>query len=148
MPGLDGVRGLTIAFSDMNGVTRSRTVPFARLEDATERGVGITSLFPVFTSTDGITFAHAPLSTPSGDLRLCATAERVRRLAGQPAFAWSPGRQFEQDGTRSAYCQRGALERMVGRLEEAGLELRAGYELEWFIGRGDDPADPQQLTPA
>ena len=106
MLGLEGVRGLTIAFSDMNGITRSRTVPFAKFEDAVERGVGITSLFPVFTSTDGITFEHAPLSTPAGDLRLCATHDRVRRLAGQPAFAWTPGRQFEQDGSRSAYCSR------------------------------------------
>jgi glutamine synthetase len=147
MLGLDGVRGLTIAFSDMNGITRSRTVPFAKLEDAVERGVGITSLFPVFTSTDGITFEHAPLSTPSGDLRLCATGDRIRRLAGQPSFAWSPGRQFEQDGSRSVYCQRGALERQVERLDEAGLEVRAGYELEWFIGHADAELSPAHHGP-
>ena len=147
MLGLDGVRGLTIAFSDMNGITRSRTVPFAKFEDAVERGVGITSLFPVFTSTDGITFEHAPLSTPSGDLRLCATGDRLRRLAGQPSFAWSPGRQFEQDGTRSVYCQRGALERQVERLEQAGLEVRAGYELEWFIGHADAELSPAHHGP-
>src|SRR3954447_10180381 len=134
MLGLEGVRGLTIAFSDMNGITRSRTVPFAPFADAVERGVGTPSLFPVFTSTDGITFDYEPLSSPSGDLRLCATPDRVRRLAGQPAFAWTPGRQFEQDGSRSAYCQRGALERQVETAAAAGLELQAGYELEWFIG--------------
>jgi glutamine synthetase len=147
MLGLDGVRGLTIAFSDMNGITRSRTVPFAKVEDAVERGVGITSLFPVFTSTDGITFEHAPLSTPSGDLRLCATGDRIRRLAGQPSFAWSPGRQFEQDGTRSVYCQRGALERQAERLTDAGLEVRAGYELEWFIGHADAELSPAHHGP-
>jgi glutamine synthetase len=147
MLGLDGVRGLTIAFSDMNGITRSRTVPFAKLEDAVERGVGITSLFPVFTSTDGITFEHEPLSTPSGDLRLCATGDRLRRLAGQPSFAWSPGRQFEQDGTRSAYCQRGALERQVARLDAAGLEVHAGFELEWFIGHADAKLSPAHHGP-
>jgi glutamine synthetase len=147
MLGLDGVRGLTIAFSDMNGITRSRTVPFAKYEDAVERGVGITSLFPVFTSTDGITFDHPPLSTPSGDLRLCATADRLRRLAGQPSFAWSPGRQFEQDGTRSVYCQRGVLERQAQRLEDAGLEVHAGYELEWFIGHADAELSPAHHGP-
>jgi glutamine synthetase len=147
MLGLDGVRGLTIAFSDNNGITRSRTVPFAKFEDAVEHGVGITSLFPVFTSTDGITFDHEPLSTPSGDLRLCATADRLRRLAGQPAFAWSPGRLFEQDGTRSAYCQRGALERQLQRLEDAGLEAHAGFELEWFIGHADAELAPAHHGP-
>jgi glutamine synthetase len=148
MLGLDGVRGLTIAFSDMNGITRSRTVPFAKLEDAVERGVGITSLFPVFTSTDGITFGYEPLSTPSGDLRLCATHDRVRRLAGQPAFAWTPGRQFEQDGTRSAYCQRWALERQVEAAADQGLELQAGFELEWFIGHADAELSPAHHGPA
>src|SRR4051812_10287986 len=137
MPDLDGVQGVTIAFCDNNGITRSRTVPAARLDEAAERGIGITSLFPVFTSADGITFAHGPLSTPSGDLRLLATPDRVTRLAGQPAFAWTPGRQFEQDGIRSAYCQRGALERQVQRAAEDGLEVRAGFELEWFIGHAD-----------
>ena len=76
--------------------------------------------------------------TPSGDLRLLATPERVVPLAGQPAFAWTPGRQFEQDGSRSPYCQRGALERTVERAAAAGLEVRAGFELEWFIGHADD----------
>ena len=147
MLGLDGVRGLTIAFSDNNGITRSRTVPFGKLDEAVERGVGITSLFPVFTSTDGITFAHEPLSTPSGDLRLCATADRVRQLAGQPAFAWTPGRLFEQDGTRSVYCQRGALERQVERAADAGLEVRAGFELEWFIGHADAELSPAHHGP-
>jgi glutamine synthetase len=147
MLGLDGVRGLTIAFSDNNGITRSRTVPFGKLDEAVERGVGITSLFPVFTSTDGITFAHEPLSTPSGDLRLCATADRVRQLAGQPAFAWTPGRLFEQDGTRSAYCQRGALERQVERAAALGLEIRAGFELEWFIGHADAELSPAHHGP-
>jgi glutamine synthetase len=147
MLGLDGVRGLTIAFSDMNGITRSRTVPFARFEDAVERGVGITSLFPVFTSTDGITFGHEPLSTPSGDLRLCATHDRVRRLAGQPAFAWTPGRLFEQDGSRSAYCQRHALERQIDAAAAMGLEVYAGYELEWFIGHADAELSPAHHGP-
>jgi glutamine synthetase len=133
MAGLDGVLGVTIAFCDNNGITRSRTVPLSRLEEAGERGVGMTTLFPVFLVNDGITFAHEPLSTPSGDVRLLATPDRVTRLAGQPAFAWTPGRQFSLDGTRSPYCQRGILERMVERATTAGLELRAGFELEWTL---------------
>lgn len=147
MLGLDGVRGLTIAFSDMNGITRSRTVPFSKFEEAVERGVGITSLFPVFTSTDGITFGHEPLSTPSGDLRLCATHDRIRRLSGQPAFAWTPGRQFEQDGSRSAYDQRYALERQVEAAADLGLEVLAGYELEWFTGHADGALSPAHHGP-
>src|SRR3954468_9980311 len=147
MGDLDGVLGVTIAFSDNNGITRSRTVPVSRLDEAGERGVGMTTLFPVFLANDAITFAHEPLSTPSGDVRLLATPDRVTRLAGQPAFAWTPGRQFEQDGTRSAYCQRGVLERMVERATAADLEVRAGFELEWSICHQADEVLPAHQGP-
>jgi glutamine synthetase len=144
---LGAVHGLTIVFCDNNGIPRSRTVPAARLEDACERGVGITTLFPVFLSNDMITFAHGPLSNASGDVRLLATPERVVPLAGQPGFAWTPGRQFLVDGERSPYCARGVLERMVERAAAAGLEVRAGYELEWFLGHAGEELAPAHSGP-
>ncbi len=147
MAGLEGLHGLTIVFCDNNGIPRSRTVPASRLEDACERGVGITTLFPVFLSNDMITFAHEPLSNASGDVRLLATPERVVPLAGQPGFAWTPGRQFLVDGERSPYCARGVLERMVERAAAAGLEVRAGYELEWFVGHAGEELAPAHSGP-
>lgn len=147
MADLEGVNGLTIVFCDNNGIPRSRTVPASRLEDACERGVGITTLFPVFLSNDMITFAHGPLSNASGDVRLLATPERVVPLAGQPGFAWTPGRQFLVDGERSPYCPRGVLERMVERAAAAGLEVRAGYELEWFVGHAGEELAPAHSGP-
>ena len=74
-PHLAGVNGVTIVFCDNNGIPRSRTVPAGRLDEASERGVGITTLFPVFLSDDMITFAHGPLSNASGDVRLLANKE-------------------------------------------------------------------------
>jgi glutamine synthetase len=109
--------------------------------------VGITTLFPVFLSNDMITFAHGPLSNASGDVRLLATPERVVPLAGQPGFAWTPGRQFLVDGERSPYCPRGVLERMVERAAAAGLEVRAGYELEWFVGHAGEELAPAHSGP-
>jgi glutamine synthetase len=147
MADLEGVHGLTIVFCDNNGIPRSRTVPASRLADACERGVGITTLFPVFLSNDMITFAHEPLSNASGDVRLLATPERVVPLAGQPGFAWTPGRQFLVDGQRSPYCPRGVLERMVERAVAAGLEVRTGYELEWFVGRAGEELAPAHSGP-
>jgi glutamine synthetase len=144
---LAGVHGVTIAFCDNNGIPRSRTVPAARLDDAVERGVGITTLFPVFLSNDMITFAHGPLSNASGDVRLLATPELVVPLAGQPGFAWTPGRQFLLDGERSPYCPRGVLERTVARAQAAGLEVRAGFELEWFVGAADEELAPAHHGP-
>ena len=138
-----GVAGVTIAWIDNNGIPRSRTIPVSRLADVARRGVGITTLFAVFDSHDGITFAHEGLSNASGDVRLVPVLSGVTRLAGQPAFAWAPGRQIAADGSAWPYDQRGVLERQVDRAAELGLELKFGYELEFFVGD-----DAVELAPA
>ncbi len=141
------VVGVTIVFVDNNGIPRSRSVPAEKLAEACERGVGMTTLFPIFLSNDGLTFDHPPLSNVSGDLRLLATPEMVVPLAGQPGFAWTPGRQFMNDGTRSPYCPRGVLERAVDRAASAGLEVRAGFEMEFFIGHAGEELSPAHRGP-
>jgi glutamine synthetase len=143
-----GVAGVTIAWADNNGIPRSRTVPVGRLAEAARRGVGVTSLFAVFDTHDGITYGHEGLSTPSGDVRLVPVLDRLRPLAGQPAFAWAPGRQLAADGSVWPYDQRAALETQVRRAADMGLEIRAGYEIEFFIGRDADDVQPAHHGPA
>src|ERR1700691_6024718 len=139
------VAGITIVWADNNGIPRSRTVPIAGLLDAAERGVGMSPLFAVFDSRDGITFAHSGLSTASGDIRLLPVVEQVTPLAGQPGFAWAPGRQLGPDGGPYPYDQRSRLEAQVARAAAAGLSVLAGFELEFFVSRaGDEPAPAQQ----
>lgn len=144
----DGVAGLTIAWVDNNGITRSRTVPIARLPEVAWTGVGITTLFAVFDSHDGITFAHEGLSNASGDVRLIPELDRVVGLAGQPAFAWAPGRQRAADGSPWPYDQRAVLERQLQRAADAGLRLRCGFELEMFVGLDGDELVPAHHGPA
>jgi glutamine synthetase len=137
----DGVVGITIAWADNNGIPRSRTVPVEQLPSVAERGVGVTALFAVFDSHDVITFGHEGLSTPSGDVRLIPVADRITRLAGQPGFAWAPGRQLAADGSPWPYDQRAALERQVELAAALGLEFRAGYELEFHLSHAEPAAD-------
>jgi hypothetical protein len=144
----DGVAGLTIAWVDNNGITRSRSVPIARMPEVAWTGVGITTLFAVFDSHDGITFAHEGLSNASGDVRLIPELDRVVRLAGQPAFAWAPGRQRAADGSPWPYDQRAVLERQLQRAADAGLRLRCGFELEMFVGLDGDELMPAHHGPA
>ncbi|SHM90346.1 glutamine synthetase family protein [Cryptosporangium aurantiacum] len=142
-----GVIGVTTVWADNNGIPRSQTVPIDQLASAAAYGVGITSLFPVLDSHDGTTFAHQDLSTPSGEVRLVPVVDRLVRLKGQPAFAWAPGRQLGADGCPTPYDQRSILERQVSRAQEAGLSLRAGYELEFYLSCAADDTDAE-LTPA
>jgi glutamine synthetase len=143
-----GVAGLTIAWIDNNGIPRSRTAPIGRLAEVADRGVGITTLFAVFDSHDGIPFAHDGLSNASGDVRLVPVLAQATHLVGQPAFAWAPGRQVAADGTAWPYDQRGALERQVARAAERGLRVRAAYELEFFVGADTDDVVPAHHGPA
>jgi len=143
-----GLRGLTIAWVDNNGITRSRTVPISRLAEVAHTGVGITTLFAVFDSHDAITFEHEGLSTASGDVRLLPVVERITRLAGQPSFAWAPGRQRAGDGGPWPYDQRAVLEVQVQRAASLGLGFRFGYELEFFVGRDTDAVEPAHHGPA
>jgi glutamine synthetase len=139
------VAGIMIVWADNNGIPRSRTVPIAGLADAAERGVGMSPLFAVFDSHDGISFAHSGLSDASGDIRLLPVLEQVTPLAGQPGFAWAPGRQLGPDGGPYPYDQRSRLEAQVARAAAAGLSVLAGFELEFFVSRaGDEPAAAAQ----
>ncbi|GGF40070.1 glutamine synthetase [Marmoricola endophyticus] len=139
---VDGIRarldaqdvvGVQIGWVDDNGIVRSRVVPTDQLAGAAHRGVGITAVFAVFDSHDGITFAHEGLSTPSGDVRLVPVIDSVDSvvpLAGQPGLAWVNGRQVAVDGSPWPYDQRAVLERQVSAAAEAGFEVKAGFEVE------------------
>ncbi|WP_299053378.1 glutamine synthetase family protein [uncultured Nocardioides sp.] len=151
------VVGVTIGWVDNNGVVRSRTVPTAELPAAVRRGVGNTTAFAVFDSHDGITFAHEGLATPSGDVRLVPVVDGplgVTATAGQPGFAFVPGRQLTGEGEPWAYDQRAVLERQLDRAADAGLGLVAGFEMEMVVSHEDDPLDrdgevrPAQRGPA
>lgn len=136
-----GVAGVVISWADNNGIPRSRTVPVAALPRVVRAGVGVTALFAVFDSADGITFAHDGLSTPSGDVRLLPVLDGLVHLHGQPALAWAPGRQVAADGSPWPYDQRGVLERQVEALAADGLAARVGYEMEFAVGRDDGTDD-------
>ncbi|MEA2179760.1 MAG: glutamine synthetase [Solirubrobacteraceae bacterium] len=143
-----GVAGLTIVWADNNGIPRSRTVPVAALEATATRGVGATPLLAVFDTHDAITYAYEGLSTPSGDVRHVPVLERVQQLAGQPSLAWAPSRVLDADGTPWSLDPRGALEAQVDAAAQAGLEVRAGFEIEFFAGLDDDSAVPAHHGPA
>jgi glutamine synthetase len=140
-----GVAGVTISWADNNGIPRSRTVPVAALPRVAETGIGVTTLFAVFDSSDAITFAHEGLSSPSGDVRLVPVLDGLVPLAGQPALAWAPGRILDADGAPWPYDQRAVLERQVEELGRAGLTALVGYEIEFGVYA---EGGPDELVPA
>ena len=47
-----GVRALTVAWCDANGIQRSRSAPIDKLQSAVDRGMGCSFLFAVFDTRD------------------------------------------------------------------------------------------------
>ncbi len=143
----NGVVGVTVAWVDNNGIPRSRTVPVDSLPQVAKYGVGVTTLFAVFDTHDAITFSYQGMSNPSGDVRLIPELRGLTRLAGQRALAWAPGRLVAPDGSRWPYDQRGVLEAQIQAAAAEGLEIRAGYEMEFVLTKagdlGDSGGEPQ-----
>ncbi|MEU8591966.1 glutamine synthetase family protein [Streptomyces sp. NPDC048664] len=128
------VHGIVLAFVDTAGVTRVKTIPTARLEQATAWGVGMSPVFDTFLADDSIVRA-GELGSPDGDLRLFPDLDRLVVLAGQPGWAWAPVDRITQEGERHPACARTFLRRVVADAgRQHGLTFEAAIEIEWMIG--------------
>ncbi|HET9653753.1 MAG TPA: glutamine synthetase [Kineosporiaceae bacterium] len=136
--GARGVHGVVLAYVDTAGINRVKSVPLGRLPAVTRWGVGMSPVFDTFLADDSIV-ATEHLGTPDGDLRLYPDLDPLVSLAGQPGWAWAPVDRLTQDGTAHPGCSRTFLRHAVGQAAEQGYALRAAIEIEWAIGRSDDP---------
>jgi glutamine synthetase len=147
-----GVEAVALAFVDPAGVTLVKTVPIRRFEEAVRFGIGLSPVFSVFLMDDNIT-ASPSIGGPTGDTRLMPDAAATVALAASPGWALAPVDQRDQDGEPYPACPRTFARRMVERLGSLGYELRAGYEVEFFLGRrvgsdGNGPPEPAHHGPA
>lgn len=144
-----GVVGVVLSFVDTAGINRIKAVPLERLERAAAWGAGMSPVFDTF-GADDIPVRAGDLGSPDGDLRLVPDLDALTVLAGQPGWAWAPVDRFTQEGEPYVACQRQFAAAMTERAREAGISLRAGFEIEWAISRGEaeDEFRPACLGPA
>lgn len=138
VPGLreKGVVAVATTFVDNSGIARVKAVPLDRLPHLAAWGVGCPSVFDYFRLDDWIV---APLDHrgPVGDLRIVPDLRRLVPLVAQPGWAWAPGERYRQDGAPHEKCSRLLLRRQVEALAGRGLEVKATFEIEWVVSRGD-----------
>ncbi|MYS80104.1 glutamine synthetase family protein [Embleya scabrispora] len=132
----DPIDVVALGWVDNAGITRVKTIPYARLDAVATHGVGFSPVFDVFLADDSIT-AGTLVGGPAGDLRLIPDLAALRPLAAQPGWAWAPGDRYTQDGVPYAGCQRTFARRMAARAGLRGLSLRMGFEVEWVTGTED-----------
>jgi glutamine synthetase len=135
-----GARLLCGAISDTGGVLRAKAVPAERIETFATAGMGASVCWPVFCVDNGLALTDG--LGVVGDLRL--TPDLACAVVLDNGFAWAPADVRTQDGEMSPLCWRDVARRQVQVLEEQGVTVRAGYEIEFVLfdseGRrvGDD----------
>lgn len=131
-----GVTATAVTWVDTAGITRVKAVPLARLEHAAAWGIGMSPVFDAFLLDDSITsgrFAGGPV----GDLRLHPDLDRLTVLPAVPGWAWAPADRYDQEGAAHPLDSRGLARRATERLTAEGLAVRASFEVEWAVSRGD-----------
>ena len=132
-----GVLAVACQMVDNAGVTRLMSVPLGRFEEAARFGVGMSTVFAVFLVNDDIVSAPG-VEGPSGDYRLMPDAASTVTFEALPGWAFAPVDLRTQEGEVFPACPRSFLKRMVAGLALHGVELQAGIEIEFFLGRRPD----------
>jgi glutamine synthetase len=138
-PPADDLTAVALTWVDTSGITRTKAVPFNRLDDAAQWGVGMSPVFDAFLVDDSIVtgrFAGGPI----GDLRLHPVLSRLVPLAAMPGWAWAPAERFTQEGAAHPIDARWLLSQEVERLEDMGLGVLTAFEVEWAVSEKDGSA--------
>ncbi len=136
-----GIRWVAITWVNHAGAPLVKVVPLATFDAAAAVGVGFSPVSDAFRADGAIDPAHR-LARPDGDLRLRADAASLALLEPDSGWAWAPGERFERNGAPYAGDQRHSCRQQQEQLHLAGLELRAGFELEWLVAVPDPNGQP------
>jgi glutamine synthetase len=145
-----GIELVRIAWCDLHGVTRGKTVTVQALERALREGIGMVSTLMLKDSSDRTAWKvfepgandALPGFACAGNLQLLPDPHSWRELPWAPATGWLQAQPWFQDGTPVALDTRRVLQDALARLAHAGWGLRCGLEVEFHVYRITD-AGPQ-----
>ena len=149
------IRFVRVAWCDLHGLLRSKTLTVAAARRALRDGLGIVSTvllkdgadrtaFPVFERQGAI---DEPRFAFGGNLLLRPDPSTATTLPWAPDVAWVQGELFSAGGEPVDLDPRRVLRRAIARLAQRGLALRCGLEVEFHVYRivGDHAmSDPHQ----
>ena len=141
-----GIRQIAITWVNHAGASLVKVVPLRQLQHAIDAGVGFSPVSDAFR-TDGVIDPTHRCARPDGDLRLRADPASIAILDPVHGWAWAAGDRWERDRTAYKADQRQFCRRMGESLEDAGLSMTAGFELEWFLLTPVGNGSPQPVIP-
>ena len=137
---------IRILWCDNGNVIRGKAVHSGRLSDYVKHGVGISAAQQAVPATVD---APAPGSGfgPVGEVRLVPDFTTFTVLPYAPAHARVMG-EMMRNGKPWPLCPRYFLKRMLSAASEAGLEVKAAFENEFYLLRQcSDACTPVDATP-
>ncbi len=148
-----GLERVRVAFADLHGLQRGKTLMPAALQGALENGVGVVSTLLLKDSSDRTAFKvfepgaldGLPGFGHANNLVLVPDPSSFTTLPWAPGTGWLRGDLFFDDGRPVAVEPRRVLRAAVEALAGAGFGLVCGLEVEFHVYRiVDDGLDPAQ----
>jgi glutamine synthetase len=128
-----GVRLVRFLYCDNGGIVRGKVVSVEHLAERMRTGVGLTVAMQAMNSLDELQAVEG--MGPVGEIRLVPDPATFTVLPYAPRSAAMLVDHVGLDAAPYEACPRQFLHRMVGRLAERGLELRAAVENEFALAR-------------
>jgi glutamine synthetase len=148
-----GLELVRVAWCDLHGVTRGKTLVAGGARRAFDDGVGMVSTLMLKDTSDRTAFkVFEPGGTASlpgfgfaNNLLLLPDPASFRQLPWTPASGWLRAQPWFQDGRPVPLDTRRVLQDALARLDAAGYAMRCGLEVEFHIYRVTD--ETPQLDP-
>ena len=155
----EGIERVRVAWCDLHGVLRGKTLVGDAMLDALQSGVGMVSTLMLKDTADRTAYRvfEAGLSDAlpgfgqANNLLLLPDPRTFRVLPWAPGTGWMQGQPWFDDCTPVSIDTRRVLQQALARLDEAGYAMRCGLEVEFHVYRIDrgvaDPSlDPEQAA--
>jgi glutamine synthetase len=152
-----GLELVRFVWCDLHGVTRGKTLVASAATRVMREGLGMVSTLLLKDTSDRTAFkvfepggtADLPGFEFASNLLLLPDPASFRQLPWTAATGWMSGQPWFQDGRPVELDTRGVLQRALGQLAQAGLQMRCGLEIEFHIYRIADTQaqlDPEQAA--
>jgi glutamine synthetase len=136
-----GLEQVRIAWCDLHGVTRTKSLVASAVARAMHDGISMVSTLMLKDSADRTAFrVFEPGGTDGlpgfgqgNNLMLLPDPSSLKQLPWLPATGWLRGDTWFQDGTPVALDTRRVLQQALARLDGTGFGMRCGLEVEFHV---------------
>jgi glutamine synthetase len=135
------IKQVRLAWCDLHGDLRGKTLMPRAVEPALRDGIGLVGTLALKDTSDRTAFkifeAEGAQAFPSlanaANLLLRPNLDSYQELPWAPGTAWLQGQLHTMDGQPAALDTRHILQTALAQLEEQGLGMRCGLEVEFHI---------------